>query len=232
WISAASALAKFGFDCEKGYAESGPHLIYFPEKKFEKSKFLKDVQEVYNKIGRATIVVAEGVADNIDHDKFTGEADEFGNAQFSGSGQLGDYLAYLVKENIVVNRALGKIRCRADTLGYMQRSFVGMASSVDQQEAFLVGSAAVRYMMSGESDKMVTLVRTSENPYRCSTSLCDLSLVAQKTKHLPQEMINASGNGVSQLFFDYALPLIDGIPKVAMLNPSFVSKKLTNYIRD
>lgn len=44
WITASTALAKETED-------SGPHLIYLPERPFIAEKFLNDVKEVYDKLG-------------------------------------------------------------------------------------------------------------------------------------------------------------------------------------
>lgn len=231
WIAASSALAKKGHIDVDDHDEIGPHLIYLPEADFSEKKFLHDVQRTYDRIGRATIVVAEGLADRIDHNKFTGEADEFGNAQLSGSGKLGDYLSHIVQKQLDHKAELGKLRCRADTLGYLQRSLAGMASNVDQEEAFLVGSMAVRYMMQGETDKMVALVRQSGPQYKCGTTLCDLELVAQKTKLMPRNMINAQENGVSDEFYAYAMPLIGSLPEIRALKTPRVQKILPPYSR-
>ena len=67
-----------------------------------------------------------------------GEKDSHGNLQLSGTGALGDYLAKYLKQKADVKRV------RADTFGYLQRSFPGVASKVDQKEAFQAGQAAVR----------------------------------------------------------------------------------------
>jgi 6-phosphofructokinase 1 len=40
-----------------------------------------------------------------------------------------------------------------------------------------------------------------------------LSEVANKEKVIPQEWINAAGNGLTAEYIDYALPLIQGEPK-------------------
>lgn len=231
WIAGATAIAKKGHIDVEDHDEVGPHLIYFPEIKFEDEKFINDVQKTYDRIGRATIVVAEGIADQIDPNKFTNEVDEFGNKQLSGSGKLGDYLTNLIKKHLIFNQQYGKLRCRADTLGYLQRSLAGMASKTDQKEAFLIGSMSVKYMMEGETDKMVTLVRTSQKPYNCTTGLCDLKLVAQKTKLLSRSMINAEGNGVTEEFFDYVLPLAGGVPEIRALKAQHVPKHLPEYAR-
>ena len=231
WIAAATALAKKGHVDVNVHEEVGPHLIYCPELEFNDQKFIQDVQHTYDRLGRATIVVAEGIADHIENNRFTNEVDEFGNKQLSGSGKLGDYLTGLLKDHLKFRSEYGKLRCRADTLGYLQRSLCGMASRVDQQEAFLVGSMGVKYMMEGESDKMVTLCRSSNTPYQCTTGLCDLKLVAQKTKLMPRSMFNAEGNGVTEEFYEYVTPLLCAGPEIRALKPKYVEKKLGEYAR-
>ena len=231
WIAASTALAKKGHIDIEDHDEVGPHLIYLPEAEFSEQKFLDDVQKTYDRIGRATITVAEGVADKIDHNKFAGEVDEFGNALLSSSGKLGDYLSNLIHNHLKFKTELGNLRCRADTLGYLQRSLAGMASKVDQQEAFMLGSEAVHFMMKGESDKMLTLVREPGAEYKCSVSLCDLKLVAQKTKVMPRSMINTEGNGVTAEFFDYVLPLVGVVPEIRALKTPHVKKTLSAYVR-
>ena len=57
------------------------------------------------------------------------EADAHGNVQLSGSGALGDMLSDLVKNKLKIKRV------RADTLGYAQRSYLGVVSDVDAHEA-------------------------------------------------------------------------------------------------
>ena len=231
WIAASTALAKRGVVGNHDPEHAAPHLIYLPEAEFTEQKFLDDVQNCYDKVGRVTLVVAEGLADVIQNHRFAGEKDEFGNAQLSGSGGLGDYLSDLVKKNLRVKTELGKLRVRSDTWGYVQRCLPGMTSQTDQAEAFWAGAMAVRYLMQGESDKMVTLERRMTGGYHCETGLCDLTLVAQKTKLVPPSMINAKGNGVTQEFLDYVSPLAAGMPITRWIQGHSVSKKLPNYQR-
>lgn len=231
WIAAATALAKRGVLACDDPETCAPHLVYLPEVKFDERAFLDDVQRCYDTVGRATIVVAEGIADQIQSARFVGEKDEFGNAQLSGSGKLGDYLSEIVTKDLKVKSELGKLRVRADTWGYMQRSLPGMPSPTDQAEAFWVGAMAVRYMMQGESDKMVTLLRVPGRSYRCETGLCDLAEVAQKTKLMPASMINARGNGVTEEFFEYVAPLASILPTVRTLQGHGVERRLAEYHR-
>jgi ATP-dependent phosphofructokinase / diphosphate-dependent phosphofructokinase len=232
WIAGATALAKVKALGVQNPQDAAPHLIYLPERKFSEAQFIRDVQQTYDRVGRATLVVAEGIADHIQSKDFVGEKDEFGNAQLSGSGKLGDYLSSLVEKNLKYDKSLGKLRVRADTWGYLQRCLPGMPSPSDQAEGFWVGSMAVRYLMAGESDKMVTLVRKSGvTEYSCETSLCDLELVAQKTKLVPDHMINAEGNGVTQAFIDYCAPLASLLPTIRTLKIHKVDKKCAEYVR-
>ena len=62
------------------------------------------------------------------------------------------------------------------------------------------GSVAIRRTGNGK-DYAVELFRT------------ELSNVAEKTKSMPDEFINAEGNGVTEAFVEYALPLTGGLPK-------------------
>ena len=71
----------------------------------------------------------------------TVEKDAHGNVQLSGTGALADLLCEEIKNK------LGIKRVRGDTFGYLQRSFVGCVSDVDQREAREVGEKAVQYAM-------------------------------------------------------------------------------------
>jgi 6-phosphofructokinase 1 len=230
WVAAATALAKKGHIDVAQHDEVGPHLIYVPELEFSPEQFVKDIQKTYDRLQRVTIVVAEGIADQLDGN-FIDDKDEFGNPLVSSSGKLGDYLISLIKKKINYHHELGKLRTRADTFGYLQRSFVGMASLVDQQEAFKLGSMAVHYMMRGETDKMVCLKRVSHTSYKVETSLCDLALVAQKTKLMPRSMLNKAGNHVTEEFYEYALPLVGHLSELRALQATRVQQKLNQYIR-
>jgi 6-phosphofructokinase 1 len=125
--------------------------------------------------------------------------------QLSGTGALGDSLANLVKEH------MGGIRVRADTFGYLQRSFPADASPVDCIEAREVGRRAVEAAVSGEyASGSVALKREAGEEYRCTTFITPLDTVAKYTKDMPEEFL-AGSEGVTQAFLDYAMPLTGGI---------------------
>ena len=91
----------------------------------------------------------------------------------------------------------------------------------------MAGQMAVRHAVNGASDKMVTLVRESDNPYSCTTGLVDLEAVANAEKLVPAEFINEAGNDVTGAFLAYARPLIGGpLPAYGYLQKVMIPKKL------
>ena len=198
FLTAASALGK-------KFADDGPHLIYLPERVFEIDRFLADVKAVYARHGRCVIAVSEGIHDasgqpilaqlakNIEHDAH-------GNVQLSGSGALADLLCEEIKSK------LGLKRVRGDTLGYLQRSFIGCTSDVDQREAREVGEKAVQFAMWGDSDGSVAIKRTGF--YSVDYELLPLSDVAGKTRTMEDHFIAASGTDITDAFRLYLRPLL------------------------
>jgi len=211
WLTAASILTR------REQAE-GPHLVYVPESPVSEEQFVEDVAEVYGRLGRCLVAVSEGITDPAGQAwavkvTETAERDSHGNIQLSGSGALGDYLANLVKSEISARLGGKTLRVRADTYGYLQRSFAGYASPVDQAEARLAGAKAVEYALSGNMDGSVAFRRTGEgNDYGIECFLANLADVARETKNLPAEYINQAGNNIAEAFRAYAAPLTGPLP--------------------
>ena len=206
FLTAASALAREDDD-------DGPHLIYLPERPFSVEAFVKDVKASMKKFGRCVVAVSEGIADKDGTPivaKFTQETDSHGNVQLSGTGALGDLLAKVVKEQAGIKRV------RADTFGYLQRSFPGLASPSDALEARLVGAAAVQAAVCDEvSSGSVAIKRKAGKKYAVDFEVVPLRAVAKETRHMPDAFINRAGNNVTQAFVEYARPLVGGLPPCA-----------------
>ena len=204
FLTAAAALAR-------NEADDGPHLIYLPERPFTIEGFVKDVQKAMKKYGRCVIAVSEGIADKDGTPilaKYTKEVDSHGNVQLSGTGALGDLLAGIVKEKAGIKRV------RADTFGYLQRSFPGIASSTDAMEARLVGVAALQAAVCDDiSSGSIAIKRQAAKKYAVDFEVVPLRNVAKETRHMPDEFINKAGNDVTQAFIDYARPLVGALPK-------------------
>jgi 6-phosphofructokinase 1 len=215
FLTAAAALGR-------QRADSGPHLIYLPEVAFDEKTFIADVKKVYEKLGRCIIAVSEGISD-ANHEaiasKFSKEVDSHGNVQLSGTGALGDYLAGLVKKELGE-----KVRVRADTFGYLQRSFAGIYSEVDAAEARKVGELAVRHAVGGATSGTISMIRKPGKKYSIEYKLSPLSTVAKYTTSVPRKYINKAGNDVTQAFMDYALPLVGKLPQLGYLQCKPVKK--------
>ncbi|MFA5509837.1 MAG: 6-phosphofructokinase [Candidatus Cloacimonetes bacterium] len=198
FLTAASALAH-------KYPDDGPHLIYMPERIFDMDKFLADVHRVYNQYGRCVVAVSEGIVDEKGEPMMlrltkTKETDAHGNVQLSGTGMLGDLLSDLVREKLNIKRV------RSDTFGYLQRSFMGCVSDVDQREAREVGERAAHYALWHNMDGSISIQRTGN--YAVDYRLEKLSDVARKTRLMPDEYINVAGNGITDAFRDYLRPIL------------------------
>ena len=208
WLTAASTLGKSS-------EEDGPHLVYVPEKVFNIDEFLKDVKEVYESLGRCVVAVSEGIHNN-EGDYFlqtyasdtgsglAGKTDSHGNIQLSGSGALGDTLTNIVSEHI------DGARVRADTFGYLQRSFLADISEVDAEEAERVGRHSVIASLDLQSGSVILKRQLSET-YYCDVDVVDLDKVAKNTKDMPEEFLENEKPYVTNEFFKYAMPLTGGI---------------------
>jgi len=217
FLTAASALGK-------KFPDDGPHLIYVPERVFDVDKFLADVKAVYDRHGRCIIAVSEGIHDASGTPMLARlakelEHDAHGNVQLSGSGALADLLCEEIKDKLKIKRV------RGDTFGYLQRSFIGCTSDVDQREAREVGEKAVQFAMWGQRDGSVAIKRTGF--YSVDYELLPLEAVAGKTRVMEDEFIAASGTDITDAFRLYLRPLLGSdMPDAFRLRAHPVAKVL------
>ena len=221
FLTAASALGR-------QVGDDGPHLIYLPERTFVLERFLADVKSTVERLGRCVIAVSEGIHDEAGASIVSGlakniEFDPHGNVQLSGTGALADLLCDEIKSK------LGIKRVRGDTFGYLQRSFIGCVSDVDQREAREVAEKAVQFAMAGSRAGSVTIKRThsSNNLYAVDYELVPLDAVAGKTRVMDDAFIAASGTDITDAFRHYLRPLLgSGMPDAFRLQAPAVLKVL------
>ena len=202
WLSAAAGVPTYnGKPCAQ--------LIYFPERILDKHAFLADVDNLLRRQREILIVVSEGLVDksgNMISD--LGMVDGFGHRLAGGSAQV---LCDLVSEQLGV-------RTRAERHGFLGRASMLMQSSQDREEAIAVGRYALRLAMNGISGVMVAIRRESTHPYHYSLTEVPLVDVANRERTLPDYYINAAGNGVTEAFKEYCLPLLgEPFPPYAVL---------------
>jgi 6-phosphofructokinase 1 len=196
WLTGAAALAR-GEDSE------GPDMIVLPEVTFDPEAFIQHIQQLQEKKKSIVVAVSEGI--RLENGNYACEmeianamVDAFGHKSLTGTGR--------VLANLVSNK-LG-CKARAIELSTLQRCASYIASRVDITEAFQVGGAAVAAAIEGETGKMVTLNRVSEEPYQCTTGTCDIREIANVEKIVPLEWIDQKNYFVTNEFLNYCRPLI------------------------
>ncbi len=210
WLTGAAGLARCE-DCE------GPDMIFLPEIPFDVDVFTKKVLDLHSTKKSVVVAVSEGV--KLADGRYVCEltdginfVDAFGHKQLTGTAR------YLAEK---INREEG-CKTRAIEFNSLQRCASHIVSRVDITEAFQVGGAAVKAAFEGETGKMITLKRVSDDPYICTTGIYDLHRIANVEKKVPREWINEAGDYVTEEFINYVKPLIqseltpimtDGLPR-------------------
>ncbi len=196
FLTAASAAWRLDGD-------SGPHLIYVPERAFSVERFLDDVKRTLSRHKRCIVAVSEGVQTGdgtslvesiVGPDRV--ERDAHGNVKLSGS-DLNRAFETALSEGLPGQRA------RVDALGYMPRGSIAAISKVDQQEAFDAGARAVEAATHGGGS--VALQFDGE---KTVMKIVPLSAVAAKTRHMPEDYLDASGTGLSDKGMAYMKRLV------------------------
>jgi 6-phosphofructokinase 1 len=214
WLTAAAALAPAG---------QGADLIYLPEVAFDLDKFTAKVKEIYAAKKKCLVVVSEGI-----HDAEGTFIAEYANKNMTkdsfGHAQLGGLAAFLANHVKIETGA----KVRGIELSLLQRCAAHCASQTDIDESFAAGKAAVENAVQGITDKMVGFERTYvDGKYVCNVKLFDLTIVANTEKKVPLEWITETGDGITQGFVDYCLPLSQGETQLEKVNglPRFVQLK-------
>ena len=220
FLTAAAAAAR-------RYGGDGPHLIYLPERVFEMGRFIAEVKATQARHGRCVIAVSEGIheasgASIAERLSQTVERDAHGNVQLSGSGALADLLCEQIKAQAGIKRV------RGDTFGYLQRSFLGCVSEVDQREAREVGEQAVQFALNTGRDGSVAIRRVGD--YAVEYALLPLAAVAGKTRVMEDAFLSTrvdGGSDVTEAFMGYLRPLLGAsLPEAARLRAPAVPKLL------
>ena len=192
WLVAATALARV-----QGF--KAPHLIYFPERAFDKEQFIEDVKTARAKYGTGIVVaVSEGIRGKdgkIVSD--SGIIDGFGHTIPGGTARE--------LSNLLMK---AKIRSRSEKPGLILRASKLIVSEIDRKEAFIIGQKSVRVALENKSGYMTGFKRISDNPYKINIELIPLSDVANIEKTLPDNFINEAGNDVTEEFIKYCKPLV------------------------
>ena len=211
WLAAATALARKKED-------DAPHLIYTPEFRFDRLKFLSDVEKAISSYGWVSIVCGEGLryADGTPVSAST-ITDKFSNTEYGamGGASVATNLHRMISEEFGLR---GEFQI---TESLIMSDFV-RSVSVDLEEAYMCGTEAVKQAGEGLSGVMVTMKRISDDPYEIKFGTVPLKEVANAAKPMPGEFFNTEGNHVSDLFVRYMKPLAGDIPDFVRLEKNYV----------
>ena len=176
WLPAASALARRDPD-------DAPHLIYCPERPWERDAFLQDAKACYDRHGWCSIVVGEGVTDAQGRAVSDSETtDKFDNVEF---GAMGGASVAMVLHRILSD-AFGW-RGEFQVTESLQMCAADRATPIDLDEARMVGQRAVELAAEGRTGVMVTLVRQAGPQYKCTTGTAPLEDVAVRERPMDDE---------------------------------------------
>ncbi len=203
WLTAAASLARNKYS-------AAPHLIYLPEKPFNKADFVKRVKEELSKQHHVVVAVSEGIRDEGGNyiSAQGGKVDQFGHVRLSGTGEV---LKQIVTEEI-------GCKVRSVELNVLQRAASHCASATDIEESFKLGENGVKLAMDGLSGVMSTIVRVSDEPYELRYEAADISEIANYEKMIPTEWISEDGTDVTEAMETYLRPLIQGENQPAFVN--------------
>lgn len=192
WLTASSKLAELN--------GAKIDLIYVPEVDFDLDNFLKKSKEIYDKKGHCLVVISEGIHDKNGNiiGKLKEEEDVFGHTQLGG---VSVYLANLITSKF-------NIKTRYIELSLLQRANSIVPSKIDTKEAIKCGAKALEFALKGNNEKIVTIKRVSNTPYKVNYKLEDIESVANKIKFLPLAYINESLDNISDKFFEYIIPMV------------------------
>jgi 6-phosphofructokinase 1 len=210
-----------------------PLLIILAESRLSLEDVTDAVNDMLNRHGRAVVVVSEA----FEVGDIGARRDSFGHVEFGSSEvQVGQALINtLNRAGLPVHGA-----ARTDILGTNQRHNMIYVSTVDLDEAYLVGRKAVEIAAAGEHGSMATILRQPGGLYAVTFNKVPLERVANSEREFPAAWIAPNRTDVTDDFVRYArpligyewpaIPMIDGLQRFARLEPQFAPQLLPSYV--
>lgn len=166
-----------------------PHLVYVPERGFDKKQFLDAVKETHEAFGYTLVVVSEGLLSGVAGD----------HLQDPVLGGVSQELARWVKDEL-------GLATRGELLGMGQRSFSLAVSRQDRDEAWELGKAAAKALYSSGGFTLA-VQRTSSYPHDYRIERVPFERVAGKERSLPSEWL-LEPEAIHEEFQRWLAPLI------------------------
>lgn len=196
WLTSAAALPRV-------IGNSAPDYIYLPERNFDMDAFFADIEKAFEKHPNVVVAVSEGI--HFADGTYVGEGknagvDMFGHKQLSGTA------------NALAAEIKNKFGCKVRNveLSSVQRCAAHCASLTDLTEAVMIGKTAVKKATDGLTAQTIVAIRQPGDEYKIELRSESVHVIANAVKHVPDEFINAEGNGITDACIKYLLPLIQG----------------------
>jgi ATP-dependent phosphofructokinase / diphosphate-dependent phosphofructokinase len=210
-----------------------PLQIYLPESGLTLADLADRVNDELVRSKRVLVVVSEGL--NVGE---LGERrDAFGHVSFSASEST---VAQVVVNYLNQKGLKAAGAARFNVPGTDQRHSSIYASTVDLEEAYLVGQKAVQVAQEDGGGFMATILRDPGPLYHVRYDKVPLELVANSERGFPAAWIAPGRADVTDDFVRYArpligedwpsIPLVGGLQRFARLRPVFAPRKLPAYI--
>ncbi len=197
WLTASASIGRVITGQE-------PDLVYLPEVAFDMDRFFADVRAALSRHPNVVVAVSEGLrfanGRYVGEGTQTGATDVFGHAYLAGTGKA---LELAVKQEI-------GCKVRSIELNLPQRCASHLASGVDISESVALGERAVQSAEEGITGEMMCLSHLPAREYAVEITHRNVSEIANRTRYVPAEFINESGNGVTDECCRYLAPLIEG----------------------
>ncbi len=210
-----------------------PLLICLAEAKLSLEALADQVNDLLQAHGRAVIVVSEG----FDVGEIGARKDSFGHTEFGASKIMAGQavINYLNSVGLPVPGS-----ARTNIPGTAQRHDMIYASTVDLDEAYLVGRKAAEIAAAGENGFMATILRQPGAQYSVHFDQVPLDQVANSERKFPAHWISESQIDVTDEFIHYARPLIgndwpavpviNGLQRFARFKHEFAAQVLSGYV--
>lgn len=208
WLPAAAACAR---TADRG----APHIVLFPERKFNRDAFLSAVTKAHKDHGFVSIVCGEGITNPDGSPVSVSQTrDKFGNVEF---GAMGGTSAAMMLHRMISDEFGWRGEFQVTESLSMCAADRGV--QLDFDEAFACGQQAVKLASQGQGGVMVTMKRRNPPPqkYEIEFGTIPLSEVANHERPMPDNYITPDGFGVTQAFLDYIAPLIGELPSYVSL---------------
>ncbi|QDU80218.1 Pyrophosphate--fructose 6-phosphate 1-phosphotransferase [Polystyrenella longa] len=210
-----------------------PLQIYLAERPTSLDQISENVNAQLKKDGRCIVVVSEG----LDLGDIGEVKDSFGHVSFSASKMTA---AQLVVNGLNDRGLPVKGAARYNIPGTDQRHNIIYASTVDLQEAYILGQKAAELAANKESGFMSTILREPGPLYNVRYDKAPLDKVANSERKFLDNWISPCGTDVTDEFVNYAkpligedwvsVPMIDGRMRMSQLERKFADQKLEAYV--